>query len=113
MFLRSRACRSRGPMPLETFARLAAAVPSSRSGFRNFGAMKCGDYTEARARAVFIALCSLTLYIFPCHAQRLVLRSRRRTYNTEIAEITEKTKMDVFSAISVISVFIVRLCDLH
>jgi hypothetical protein len=46
-------------MPLDTFARLAAALPSSRSGLRIFGAMKCRDYTEAdswscSARVLFI-----------------------------------------------------------
>jgi hypothetical protein len=39
-------------MLLEAFARFATTALLSRSGFRIFGGIECGDYTEASERSV-------------------------------------------------------------
>src|SRR5262249_28800258 len=102
MFLRSRASRSRGPMPLDTFARLAAALPSSRSGLRIFGAMKCRDYTEADSwiRSTRVLFIDTVHFLVSCSMTGP--STQRRTYNAEIAEHAEKPIGIFFSVISAI-----------
>jgi hypothetical protein len=62
MFLRSRACRSFGPMPLETLARLAAALLFS--ALRPLMAIRAGIIQKGSDSFADARRCSLTLYIF-------------------------------------------------
>jgi hypothetical protein len=76
-------------MPLDTFALLAAALPSSRSGLRVFGAIKCRDYTEADSEIRLPRVLFIDTVHFLVSCSKTDPSTQRQTYNAEIAEIAE------------------------